>query len=80
MVLEKFGLLIGEFLVEFIIDLNVNYVEIGYVECKNFFYEKISEIVKKIKFVLDEKIILVVCVGEEVCVNDINELKNVLKK
>ncbi|MBC8830861.1 triose-phosphate isomerase, partial [Escherichia coli] len=77
---EKSGPLTGEFSVESIIDLNANYVEIGHAERKNLFHEKTSEIAKKIKLALDEKITPVVCVGEEVRANDTNELKNALKK
>ncbi|HAB0009105.1 TPA_asm: triose-phosphate isomerase [Listeria monocytogenes] len=77
---EKSGPLTGEFSVESIIDLNANYVEIGHAERKNLFHEKTSEIAKKIKLALDEKITPVVCVGEEVRANDTNELKHALKK
>ncbi|PDB58959.1 triose-phosphate isomerase [Listeria monocytogenes] len=61
---EKSGPLTGEFSVESIIDLSANYVEIGHAERKNLFHEKTSEIAKKIKLALDEKITPVVCVGE----------------
>lgn len=77
---EKSGPLTGEFSVESIIDLKANYVEIGHAERKNLFHEKSSEIAKKIKLALDEKITPVVCVGESVRANNTDELKIALNK
>ncbi|MBC2064320.1 triosephosphate isomerase [Listeria welshimeri] len=77
---EKSGPLTGEFSVESIIDLKANYVEIGHAERKNLFHEKSSEIAKKIKLALDEKITPVVCVGESVRANNTDELKMALNK
>ncbi|MBC1818655.1 triosephosphate isomerase [Listeria welshimeri] len=77
---EKSGPLTGEFSVESIIDLKANYVEIGHAERKNLFHEKSSEIAKKIKLALDEKITPVVCVGESVRANNTYELKMALNK
>ena len=60
----KEGAYTGEVSVSTVKDFNVNYVIVGHSERRNIFNESNEEINKKIKEILDKKMIPILCIGE----------------
>lgn len=76
----KSGEYSGEYSIESLLDINGRYVELGHWERRSMFGDTDDLINKKLLLTLDNKLVPVLCIGENEKNEDIDKLNSILKR